>query len=86
MKKKYSQIANEAANPLRNLTPGGGTYFNEADVLEPDWRVSFWGPNYDRLMEIKQKYDPTNFFHCWKCLGWDESMASKDQKYKCYQY
>ena len=22
-----------------------------------------YGPNYDRLVEIKTKYDPTNFFH-----------------------
>jgi len=28
---------------------------NEADVFEPDFQTSFWGPNYARLLQIKNK-------------------------------
>lgn len=86
IKRRTAQKVSEAANPIRKITPGGGAYMNEADVLEPEWRQSFWGDeNYERLVTIKQKYDPTNFFHCWKCVGWDESMIVSDKKYRCYQ-
>lgn len=55
---------------LRDITPGGGCYFNEADYLEDDWQTAFFGQNYNTLLSIKDKYDPTTFFNCWKCVGW----------------
>jgi hypothetical protein len=39
-----------------------GSYSNEGDVLEPDFRVTFFGPNYPRLEEIKAAYDPNDLF------------------------
>ena len=86
LKRKTANKVSKAIDPIRKITPGGGAYMNEADVLEPDWRQSFWGDNYERLSEIKKKYDPTNFFHCWKCIGWNEEMITSDKKYRCYQY
>lgn len=49
--------------PLRDATPAGGAYNNEADVGEPDWQDAFWGENYPRLLEIKKKWDPTSLFY-----------------------
>lgn len=87
IKRKNSERVSQAADFLRNITPGGGVYMNEADILEPLWRESFWGlPNYEKLLTIKNKYDPTNVFNCWKCIGWDEAMITSDPKYRCYQY
>lgn len=51
-----------AIDILRDATPGGGTYASEADYFEPDWQRSFYGAHYDRLLEIKRRYDPTNLF------------------------
>jgi FAD/FMN-containing dehydrogenase len=62
-------------DPLREITPGGGCYMNEADYLEVDWQTAFFGSNYNRLLEIKRQYDPTNFFNCWKCVGWNNSVV-----------
>lgn len=57
-------------DPLKKLSPGGGAYFNEAHYGEPDWQETFFGTNYNRLLEIKNQYDPTHMFDCWKCVGW----------------
>lgn len=56
--------------PMKELTPGGGAYLNEAHYGEPHWEETFWGENYARLLEIKGRYDPTHIFDCWKCVGW----------------
>ncbi|RDW63687.1 FAD binding-containing protein [Coleophoma cylindrospora] len=60
----------EILDPLKKLSPGGGAYVNEAHYGEPDWQETFFGSNYDRLLEIKNKYDPSHVFDCWKCVGW----------------
>jgi FAD/FMN-containing dehydrogenase len=60
----------EILEPLKKLSPGGGAYFNEAHWAEPNWEETFFGANYDRLLSIKNQYDPTHIFDCWKCVGW----------------
>jgi hypothetical protein len=54
---------------IRDATPGSGSYVNETDYFEPDWQRSFWGGNYQRLSEIKRKYDPEGLFYCHHCVG-----------------
>ena len=39
-----------------------GSYSNEADVLEPNFRVTFFGRNYPRLKKIKTEYDHNDLF------------------------
>jgi len=60
---------NAAMKLLRDATPGAGTYSNEADYHEPDWQEAFWGSNYPRLLSIKRKYDPANFFRTHHSVG-----------------
>ena len=50
-------------------------YLNEADAEEPCFQTSFWGENYPRLYEIKQKWDPSGLFMARKTVGsedWDD--------------
>ncbi|KAI1342467.1 hypothetical protein F5Y15DRAFT_305110 [Xylariaceae sp. FL0016] len=55
---------------LRALTPGGGTYLNEADVMEPDFDKAFYGyDNYLRLSSIKESFDPWGLFYAHKGVG-----------------
>ncbi|PYH92965.1 FAD binding domain-containing protein [Aspergillus ellipticus CBS 707.79] len=68
--------------PLKELSPGGGAYFNEAHYEEPEWQQTYFGSFYDRLLKIKDKYDPTHLFDCWKCVGW---RGEQDPFYSCYQ-
>ena len=46
------------------ITPGGGAYLNEATFDNPSWKEDYFGQNYDRLLEIKKKYDPE--FSLWQ--------------------
>lgn len=39
-----------------------GAYLNEADGEEPEFQEAFWGENYGRLCEIKEKWDPEGVF------------------------
>jgi FAD/FMN-containing dehydrogenase len=58
-----------ALEPIRAVTPDSGSYVNETDYFEPDWQRSFWGDNYQKLLEVKQRYDPTNLFQVHHGVG-----------------
>lgn len=48
---------------------GSGRVFqNFADPELEDWADSYYGPNYRRLVRIKARYDPANFFHFHQSL------------------
>ncbi|PVF95632.1 FAD-binding domain-containing protein, partial [Serendipita vermifera] len=57
---------------LAALVPGFGSYPNEGDIDEPNWKETFWGSNYNRLVGIKRSIDPLGIFTCYHCVG-DES-------------
>ncbi|KAH8660530.1 FAD-binding, type 2 [Xylariales sp. PMI_506] len=50
--------ANEWQALLREAAPQGGGYINEATFDNPSWKEDYFGDNYDRLLDIKMKYDP----------------------------
>ncbi|KAH6971021.1 hypothetical protein BKA56DRAFT_558365 [Ilyonectria sp. MPI-CAGE-AT-0026] len=60
---------NEAFEPLRRLAPDTGAYINEALPFESDWQHTFWGDNYERLLEIKRSVDPHDVLWCAPCVG-----------------
>ena len=41
----------------------GSVYVNFMTQDEADRIAAAYGPNYDRLVQIKKKYDPENVFH-----------------------
>ena len=53
----------ELWDAMKPFSPGG-VYINNLGDDEPEGRVrAAYGPNYDRLVATKNKYDPTNLFH-----------------------
>ncbi|KAI9775942.1 MAG: hypothetical protein M1835_005659 [Candelina submexicana] len=62
-------LTNTYVKELRDLAPDSGCYLNEADVNEPNLPHAFWGDNYERLLDIKRKYDPDGVFWCAPCVG-----------------
>ncbi|KAL0066014.1 hypothetical protein AAF712_007004 [Marasmius tenuissimus] len=48
---------------LKKVAPGSGAYLNEADSSEPDFKTAFYGANYERLLAIKDKWDPEQILY-----------------------
>lgn len=72
-KKRRKQKLVEVSLELGKIVgPDGGTYVNEANPYEPDWKSVFWGEkNYKRLERIKRRIDPRNLMVCNRCVGTD---------------
>jgi FAD/FMN-containing dehydrogenase len=47
---------------LQRVAPGAGSYVSESDYFLKDWQHAFWGANYQRLAQVKRKYDPDGLF------------------------
>ncbi len=47
---------------MRPYLPGA-SYVNYCDLDLPDYAKAYWGDNLDRLVAVKQNYDPDNLFH-----------------------
>ncbi|KAH9890307.1 FAD binding domain-containing protein [Xylariomycetidae sp. FL2044] len=65
---------------LQSLTPNGGVYLSEADFQAPDFQQTFYGDHYDRLLEVKKKYDPESIFYARTAVGsedWEEHIDGK---------
>jgi hypothetical protein len=43
----------------REWAPDSGSYINEANPFNSNYQYDFYRGNYERLLEIKNKYDPT---------------------------
>ena len=52
--------------------PDAGSYSNEADSIEPNFQTTFYGPNYNKLLSIKRKYDPHGLFIVNSGVGSEE--------------
>ncbi|KAL5011164.1 hypothetical protein ScPMuIL_013469 [Solemya velum] len=63
----YGMEARKLGEKLQTF--GNGVYMNEPAADLEHWQQDFWGSNYDRLYEIKQKWDPDNFLTCRYCVG-----------------
>lgn len=44
---------------FREWAPDMGAYMNEANPYNGQWKKDYYGDSYDRLVEVKKKYDPT---------------------------
>lgn len=54
---------------MRALTPGSGSYLNEADGNDPYWKEDFYGEHYQWPKSVKEKYDLDDVFYCWRRVG-----------------
>lgn len=75
-------MTNDLVPKLKALSPGGGSYLNEADPFEPEWKDAFYGPNYNRLLSIKNKYDSAGVFYGRTAVG-NDAWTLKDNGRLC---
>jgi FAD/FMN-containing dehydrogenase len=65
---------------IQDVLPVQAADTNDADYDEADWQNVFCRENYHRLLQVKQKYDPTMLLNAWKTVGW---LGPKAQMYSC---
>jgi FAD/FMN-containing dehydrogenase len=47
---------------IERVLPMRGAYVAESDFFDANWRESYWGASYPRLLAVKDKYDPEGLF------------------------
>jgi FAD/FMN-containing dehydrogenase len=67
-RRRAAQIA-RAMDEMLAVAPGAGSYVSESDYFQRDWQSAFWGSNYQRLAQVKQKYDPGGLFFVHHGVG-----------------
>jgi FAD/FMN-containing dehydrogenase len=73
-RKSAARIA-RCIDGLREVTGSTGAYVSESSYFERDFQHAYWGNNYSRLLEIKNKYDPEGLFFVHNGVGserWSE--------------
>jgi FAD/FMN-containing dehydrogenase len=70
----------KAMAELRKVVPEPGSYLAETSYFERDWQKSFWGSNYPRLRQIKDKYDPNGLFFVHHGVGSEDWSADGFEK------
>lgn len=78
-----AHLAEVIAPALQAATPESGAYLNEADPLvyppeSLEWQDTFYGSNYARLREIKDKWDPESLFYARTAVGSEDWVDDGD--------
>ncbi|KAF1944008.1 FAD binding domain-containing protein [Clathrospora elynae] len=72
------RMTNDFVPKIEAVTPGSGSYMNEADFHQRNWQSTFFGTNFDKLVQIKKKYDPESMFYILKGVGSDDWVVSAE--------
>ncbi|TDZ17658.1 FAD-linked oxidoreductase ZEB1 [Colletotrichum orbiculare MAFF 240422] len=72
------RMTDDIMPPIEAATPGSGNYVNEADFNIVEWKENFFGGNYDKLLEIKKRWDADGVFYALKTVGSDAWNVAAD--------
>ena len=67
--RRFAQRIDRCVNKLREVTGPSGAYVSESNYFQRDFQQAYWGSNYPRLAQIKQKYDPDGLFFVRNGVG-----------------
>ncbi|EFY91870.1 isoamyl alcohol oxidase, putative [Metarhizium acridum CQMa 102] len=79
LSKTAAQLSNTTEKLWREWAPNTGAYMNEGNPFTPYFKKDFYGASYDRLLEIKKKYDPTESLFVLSGVGsdhWDYDLMT----------
>ena len=68
----WNDITNVKVAAMQKQAPETGVYMNEADRLDPNYKVNFYGTHYPILYATKELRDPSGIFYCPTCVGSDQ--------------
>ena len=60
--RKAANDVHRCMSELRAISPNTGSYVSESNYFQQHWQHAYWGTNYDRLRQVKKKYDPSGLF------------------------
>lgn len=69
-----NRVTNIIDKAFEAATPNGGVYGNEGDANNKNWQQNFYGVHYEKLLSLKNKYDPDTVFWVKTGVGsegWD---------------
>lgn len=78
MEAAQDKMTNVFMPKIEAVTPGSGSYMNEADFHQKNWQSTFYGENYKKLLQIKKKYDPQDVFYNLKGVGSEAWNVAED--------
>jgi FAD/FMN-containing dehydrogenase len=67
--RRHAGAVARAMAEMRAMLPSVGAYLAESDFFETAWREAFWGPNYARLLAVKDRHDPDGLFFVHHGVG-----------------
>lgn len=67
--RQHAAAIGRAMKELRKVVPDAGSYVSESNFFEEDWQRSYWGSNYQRLLAVKDTYDPDGLFFVHHGVG-----------------
>jgi FAD/FMN-containing dehydrogenase len=67
--RRHKAAIDAAMEEIQKLLPSMGSYVAEGDFFDETWREAFWGPNYARLLAVKDKHDPDGLFFVHHGVG-----------------
>jgi FAD/FMN-containing dehydrogenase len=76
MDEQERKLTEEIMPPMQELA--SGAYMSEADFRNPKWKEEFYGVNWDRLSEVKSKWDPEALLYATTAVGSDEWKVDAD--------
>ncbi|KAI1450607.1 hypothetical protein F5Y02DRAFT_413329 [Annulohypoxylon stygium] len=71
----WTEVNQEAV--WREWAPETGAYMNEANPFDGQWQHDFYGTSYDKLLQVKRKYDPSESLYVLSGVGtedWEYNM------------
>lgn len=72
MEKRKELLVGTLIPGLEAATPTSGSYLNEIDAqYRGDWKRELYAENYERLLSLKEEYDPGHLFYAKFAVGSD---------------
>ncbi|KAK8018590.1 hypothetical protein PG991_007780 [Apiospora marii] len=83
MERRERVLADEITPAFMAVTPGSGSYLNEANFVQKEWQAQFYGANYETLLGIKLRHDPDGLFYATHAVG-SESWSPDEKGRLCH--